>query len=109
MAYEYAWNQFLTAVFTLAESQDKLPGRVYTAFARGLIHLREEDLPEELRERFRALQVQVNRAAGKDGRGILAEPGQLMTATEARKIIHEIVRLHTELTRLMGKNPGPEP
>jgi len=103
MAYEYAWGQFLTAVFTLAESQDKLPARVYTAFARGLIHIREEDLPEELRERFRALQTQVNRAEGKDGRGILAEPGQFMTAAEARKIIHEVVRLHTELTRLMEK------
>ena len=107
MAYEYAWGQFLTAVFTLAESQDKLPARVYTAFARGLIHIRDEDLPEELRERFRALQVQVNRAEGKDGRGILAEPGQFMTATEARRIIHEVVRLHTELTRLAAKNPEP--
>jgi hypothetical protein len=96
--YGYAREKFWQAVDTLATSdrsiQERLAG---AALFLMRLHKPDEDLPEELREEFKAVwhELTKEKAVGDEG-DIVATTRQL-TAEQGKKLAGRILSIYTQL------------
>jgi hypothetical protein len=83
MALDYVWEKLYTAVNILATGQGTIQERLGSAYADSLIRLRGEELPDEIRSDFDALEKALTRAKAEPDEGTIAATMRTMESDEA--------------------------
>ncbi len=100
MSISYAWNKFYLAVEGMASGTGTLQERLTNAFAYHLPLVRDENLPEDLRERFHALKQRADSARDSEVAHGNRLPPLLLTDDDAQEIAKEIFAVFLELTKV---------
>jgi hypothetical protein len=94
MSLDYAYEKFLNAVLGMAQSRKKLRERIEDAYVYNIIHIRDEDLPDDCLDDLRALKTMVTcRPARHPGEGTVRATTQQMSwqnLDEAARLIVSI-------------------
>jgi hypothetical protein len=93
----YGKEKFSAAVRTLATGKGRIQERLIEAFQYDLSYVKDENVPEELRDEVRELMAAATSIPGNDGR--LAATISRLTEDEAVEMAKLIMSLHYELTR----------
>lgn len=97
--YNYAWEKLYTSVSCLAgrgTQKERLQNALVSALSR-IVH--EDDLPEELRERFRNLMARFHQIRTVGTVGGFDKNVELMSDDEISKAVDEILNLYDAVCR----------
>lgn len=101
--FSYAFEKFGRAVHELAASAAPIKERLANAtYHLGV--LREEDVPEEMREEFKHLRGRITSGTPQDREGTLAATINQITEQEAVDIAGAIVSFNDRLILWIGRN-----
>jgi 2-phospho-L-lactate transferase/gluconeogenesis factor (CofD/UPF0052 family) len=99
MSLSYAWEKFYTAVLGMATSAKSLPERIEDAYVYNVIHVRDEDVPQDHRWDFQRLKEMVTcREARHSDEGTVRSTTQQMSVQEAEEAAHLIIKLFDEIS-----------
>ena len=98
MAYDYAREKFWQAVDTLATSdrsiQERLAG---AALYLSRLHRPDEDLPEDLREEFKALWHELTKEPAVEDEGTINATTRKLTAEQGKALASQVFSIYTRL------------
>ena len=107
MSIGYGWEQLHKAVYSMSASQRSLQDRLEAATAGALIHAKaDEDIPPELREEFKSVIQALTCVEAQGGEGTIAATCATMDDQTAIDLIHRIVGLYDEITRIDAVRDG---
>jgi len=100
------WEKFQGATLTLVGSRP-IKDRLLDAYRNHLVHVREEELPKELRMDFRAVAHALTREAPViRGEDALRATVRKLSVAEADNVALEVVKLFSAVARGAGVQGG---
>lgn len=106
MALDYVWEKLYTAVNILATGQGTIQERLGSAYRDSLMRLRgvENEIPEEIRNDFEALEKALTREEAKGEEGTIAATMRVMDPLEAAKHTEKIVSMFNVVAKMDPQN-----
>jgi hypothetical protein len=106
MALDYIWEKLYTAVNILATGQGTIQERLGSAYRDSLMRLRgvENEIPEEIRNDFEALEKALTREEAKGDEGTIAATMRVMEADEAAKHAETILSMYDTVAKMDPQN-----
>jgi hypothetical protein len=101
MALNYGWEKLHLAVMGAASSSDSLQERLKSAYLYHLMHLRAEDVPEDVWPRIEEFKEKLTSA--KVDREIVDATIREMSDMEAYGLVKELVSMYDSVAREYGK------
>jgi hypothetical protein len=99
MSLSYAHEKFYAAVRGMAESAKSLPERIEDACVYSIIHVQDEDIPQDHRWDFRRLMELVTRCEPRSpDEGKVRATTQQMSVEETSEAAHLIIKLFDEIS-----------
>ncbi len=96
--YDYAREKFWQAVDTLATSDRSIQERLASAaLILSRLHKPDEDLPEDLREEFKALWHELTKEAAVGDEGTINATTRKLTAQQGTALASQIFSIYTRL------------
>src|SRR5438552_4117724 len=99
MSLDYTWEKFHVAVLGLASGQGDIRQRLADAFVGSLIRLKPDELPEELRDDFRALQKELTSARPEGDEGTVLASTNTMSGNRAAELAKQIVSMYDGIAK----------
>lgn len=99
----YAFEKLMNAVLTLAKSKETHQDRLANAYLSGLLLIRPDDLPEDIREDFFELKAAMEKGTPRSDEGTVVASVRDMSEQEASNLIDSIVSLYADVARAGGK------
>jgi hypothetical protein len=94
MSLGYVHEKFILAVDSMATSPASIQNRVADAYMFHLMHLKEDELPEEIRMDFRIMKQQLTSAKPIGDEGSVMASVNEMSEDDAVAIAQKIVNMH---------------
>jgi len=105
MSLSYAWEQFYSAVRGLA-MWNPIQERLCGAYVFHLIHVKVEDLPENIRDDFRKLQAELTSGKPTGVEGTVAAFCNGLTDEQAASYADRIIDMYDTVARHLGPHLG---
>lgn len=99
MARDYAWEKFHTAVIGLASSRQSLQMRLADAYRFHLLHIEDEDLPQEITEDFKRLAQALRARKAKGDEGDAVASSMALSEGQAGDLIELIVSMYDRVAK----------
>lgn len=93
MKNPYPDEKFTSAVDTMASSPKTIQERVGDAYLFNLIHVKTEEVPEEIQAKFDEVKKKLTRVEVGGGEGNVAATTTQMSTDEAIEIANEILHM----------------
>jgi hypothetical protein len=87
----YAYEKFYKAIHGMAASPAPIQKRIADAYVYNLIHVKAEELPQEIQFKFRELQHKLTAVEPKNDEGSVYATTSKMSTEEAVEIAESIV------------------
>lgn len=97
--YGYVWEKFYSAVRGLAASEFPLPRRLANAYLYHLMHLRREELPEDIKDDFRDLVEALSRKEATGDEGNVMASATTLDELEVNELIHSITDMYDRVAK----------
>lgn len=105
MSISYGWEKLFTAVYNAITSDEPPQKRLANVYAYHLIHLQEDDVPEDVWNELKALGAAVTSTAGEQG--AIAASTSKMSDEEARKWLQKVAEMFSEVAQAYGVEMQP--
>lgn len=102
MGLSYGWEKFHIAMLSLTGSQP-IRQRIIGAVSSSLIHLKDNDLPNDLVVEFRTFIANITSAKAIGDEGTIAATVNSLTDDQLEAVAEQIVHMHDVITRAYGK------
>lgn len=101
----YALYKFHKAILSLHGTELQKKQWLASSYIHHILHLQEEDLPEEVRAEFRSVCQALIKIPGQCLSLTLEQSVRAMTSAEVDRLIQRIVLLHDSISRLEAFHP----
>jgi hypothetical protein len=97
MSLSYAWEKSYDAVHHLATSEGDLRKRLISVFLNDIMHIRAEELPEDIRTEFEKLMADAASEEPVGQEGLIDATISRFSADEASRMAERVVNFYTSV------------
>jgi uncharacterized protein YktB (UPF0637 family) len=102
MSLGYAWEKFHAAVLILAGSHSSVQERLYSAYTYQLMHIKLEQVPEELRDEFSVLIKEMKQVKRPEQQLSVASATKAIGIEKATELAENLVSMYDRIAQIYG-------